>query len=203
MSKRLNRDDIDKFHDHNLYIPTRTIYLGSTQFDENGEGGVDALSAQYFIKNMTILNSSSGPIHIILNNPGGEWAHGMAIYDIIKLSPNHVTITVYGQAMSMASVILQAADSRVLAPNCEVMIHYGSNSFTGNSKDFDKWSEANKRSNTLMEDILLEKIQEKHPTFKLKQLQSMLMVDTIIPAKDAVNLGLADEILTQTQDSGE
>ena len=32
---KLIRDDIDKFHEYGLYIPTRTIYMGNKTVREN------------------------------------------------------------------------------------------------------------------------------------------------------------------------
>ena len=60
MSKRLNRDDIDKFHDYSLHVPSRTIYMGSEngeQWENGAESGVDAIMAERFIKNILILES--------------------------------------------------------------------------------------------------------------------------------------------------
>ena len=85
--------------------------------------------AERAIKALHILDSTAPtgdkPITVIMNNPGGDEYHGMAIYDAIKSCKNHVTIVVFGMAMSMGSIILQAADKRVMSANSRVMIHYG------------------------------------------------------------------------------
>ena len=47
------------------------------------------------------------------------------------MSNCYITIIVYGQAESMSSIILQAADERVITPNSYFMIHYGSSSASG------------------------------------------------------------------------
>jgi ATP-dependent protease ClpP protease subunit len=91
-----------------------------------------------------------------MNNPGGEWYHGMAIYDAIKESPCHCTIKVYGQVMSMGAVILQAADARILMPNTRMMIHYGYSGYNGHSLTSIRWSDESKKLNKKMEDIFLE-----------------------------------------------
>lgn len=198
MSKRFNRDDVDKLHDYGLYVPKRTIYMGSENYSDGNESGVDGLMTERFIKNMTILEGiSKEPITIIMNNPGGDWYHGMAIYDSIKMAKSHVTIRAMGMAMSMGAVILQAADDRVMSPNAKFMMHYGTMGLNAtHSKIFDKWSEENKKLNEDMETIFLTKIQEKHPTLKTKKLEEMLNFDTILTAQETVALGLADKILT-------
>lgn len=202
MPRRLNRDDIDRFHDYSLYIPTRTIYMGSESYDsEDGESGVDGLLAERMIKNLSILDGmSEEPINIVMNNPGGDFYHGMAIYDAIKACRGEVTVTVYGHAMSMGAAILQAGDHRVLAKNSKVMIHYGSMGLSEtHAKIFEKWAEESKKINVDYESILLDKIHEKHPDFARARLRKMLDYDTILTAQEAINFGLADSILGQEE----
>ena len=193
---RINRDDVDKLYDYDIYIPSRTIYMGSTESDiENGESGVEAVMAERVIKALHLLDQKNEPITIIMNNPGGDWYHGMAIYDAIKGCQSHVTIKVYGMAMSMGALILQAADKRVMAPNARCMIHYGYMDWGGHSKTFAKWAKENDKLNEEMERILLEKIQDVHPNKTLEELKEMLDHDTILSAQETVDLGLADELL--------
>lgn len=195
---KINRDDIEKFHDYALHVPTRTIYLGSFAYsDDGGENGVDFAMAERFVKNMVLLNAiNEEPITIIMNNPGGDWFHGVAIFDAISHSKCHVTIQVFGVAMSMGAVILQAADERIMSPNSKFMIHYGTMGLSStHAKIFQKWAEEDRKINADMEQIFLAKIQEKHPEFKLKMLKEMLNFDTILNAKETIELGLADKIL--------
>ena len=193
---RINRDDVDKLYDYDLYIPSRTIYMGSVNSDENGESGVEAIMAERVVKALHLLDQKDEPITIIMNNPGGDWYHGMAIYDAIKACKSHITIKVFGMAMSMGGVILQAADERVMAPNAKFMMHYGTMGIDStHSKIFSKWAEENDKINTDMEDIFLEKIQQKHPNYTRQQLEKQLDYDTILTAEEAIKLGLADSIL--------
>ena len=57
---KLNKDDIDKFHNYGIYVPNRTIYMGSEFFDSDGESGTDGKMAETFIKNITNFIGSSG-----------------------------------------------------------------------------------------------------------------------------------------------
>jgi ATP-dependent Clp protease protease subunit len=197
---RINRDDVDKLYDYDIYIPTRTIYMGSADADiQHGESGTDAAMAERMIKALHILDSQAPtgdkPITIIMNNPGGDEYHGMAIFDAIKACKNHVSVHVYGHAMSMGSIILQAADERIVTPNSRVMIHYGTWGITDHPRNVYKWAEEGKRFDNWMENIYLEKIKQKHPNYTLKKVQELCMFDTFLTAKEAVELGLADKIL--------
>jgi ATP-dependent Clp protease protease subunit len=162
-------------------------------------GEIDDLLAKQFMQNMDRLEdlSKTEPITIKINSVGGYVNDGFAIYDRITMSPCHVTVEGYGNVMSMATIIMQAADERLLAPNTCYMIHYGSAFIHGNTMDTIKWSKYNENvDNPRAERIYLAKIHKKQPKFKLKDLQSMLISDTIMTADEAVELGLADRIIT-------
>ena len=163
MAKKKTRGIIDNWFDLNVDEETRTIYMGSVSTDYDGnETGVDTFMAEFFIKGMHILEStSSNPITIIMNNPGGDWYHGMAIYDAIKTSRSHCTIFVYGHAMSMGSIILQSADKRIMMPNSRFMIHYGTDGGYRHAKISEKWADEGKRICWEMENLYIERLIEK------------------------------------------
>lgn len=159
----LVRENIDRWFEHNLDVDNRTLYMGSVSTTDSGdEIGVDNFMAEYFIKGMHVLESKNqNEITILMNNPGGDPWHGMAIYDAIKMSPCPCTIKVYGYAMSMGSIILQAADSRIMMPSSKFMIHYGYSSHDNHSLIVRKWIEEEKRLDIQMENIYLDVMMEK------------------------------------------
>lgn len=205
MSKRINRDDVDKLYDYDLYIPTRTIYMGSTESSiEYGESGVEAVMAERVIKALLLLDQQNAPITIIMNNPGGDWYHGMAIYDAIKQCQSHITVKVFGMAMSMGGIILQAADKRLMAPNSKFMMHYGTDGIQSvHSKIFKKWADEGEKNNDHMEQLFLDKIHEKNPKMTLSKLKNMLDYDTILSPQETIDLGLADGILGEEEEEEE
>jgi len=123
----------------------------------------------------------------------------MAIYDAIKACKNHVTIIVYGHAQSMGSIILQAPDKRVMAPNARLMLHYGSVGFSGHAKDGYKYMEENKYMDELMFNIFMEKIKAVHPAYSMSKLKEKTNFDWFMGAQEALELGLIDEILTDEE----
>lgn len=200
MSKRIVKDDIDRFHDYKLYIPTRTIYMGSESYDGDGEGGVDGLMAERFVKNITLLdNASQEPITVIMNNIGGDEYHGFAMYDAIKCCRSQVIVKVFGHAMSMGSIILQAADVRIMAPTSRQMIHYGTWEFGGHAKTAQKWAKEGSKIDSWMEKMYLVKIHDKNPEYTLEQLKALLDHDTFFTAQESVAMGLADQVLPETK----
>lgn len=200
MSKRINRDDVDRFHDYDLYLPTRTIILRSENNGEDGESGVDSDMAQRAIKNLHILDSMSPngdqPIYIIMNSPGGDGLHGMSMYDAISSCKNHITITITGYGMSIAAWILQAADHRIMAKHSRLMIHTGYVGLSENHPEINKrWMKQFDIDEEEFENILLEKIKIKKPNFTKNKMKEMLRFDTIFTPEQALELNLIDEIL--------
>lgn len=173
--------------------------MGSVTDDEFGESGVNSLMAERVIKGLHVLDTSAPsldkPITIQMNNPGGEVVHGMAIYDAIRLCQNHVTVIVYGRAMSMGSIILQAADERIMTENSKFMIHYGYFGLSDHQKTVYQWVDESRKYDSWMEGMYLERIKEKHPLFTHGELEKMLNFDTILTAQETVELGLADRVI--------
>jgi ATP-dependent Clp protease protease subunit len=184
---RLPKDSIDRFFDYDLHTETRTIFVGDAS-----EDGVDALMAERVIKalHLFVTADAGKEIRLILNSAGGYWTHGMAIYDAIKACPAHITIEVYGNCMSMATVILQAADERILHPGVTFMIHDGSDGYVGNTRDFEAWAKHSKIIRKRMYEIYAEKSGK--PT---SYWEKKCGTDFILEAKQAVALGLADKVV--------
>lgn len=160
----ITRDDTDRFFEHSVDMSSKTLYLGSITYDwDGGETGVDHAMAEYAVKGLHVLDKTKPeqPLTILMNNPGGDWYHGMGIFDAIKACSSHVVIKVFGHAMSMGSIILQAGDERILAPNSRFMIHFGYNGCDNHSKIMEKWADEGKRVNHCMENIYLDKMMAK------------------------------------------
>ena len=128
-----------------------------------------------------------------MNNPGGDEYHGYAIFDAVKESKAPVHIKVYGYAMSMGSIILQAGDRRILSPNATLMLHCGSWEGNGDARDFESYQKENSRHIKLMEDIYLSRMRERNRHYSVNQLRELLKTDKFLNAKEAIDLGLADE----------
>jgi ATP-dependent Clp protease protease subunit len=201
MSMRITRDDLDRFMHFGFLPATRTIYLGEARIDndswDDNTPGVDYRLADQIIKSICILESiNSDPITIIINNPGGNEYHGLAIYDAIRATPCFVTVRIIGHAMSMAAWFAQAADHRIMFPNATMMIHYGTMGIGSvHTHTFERWGKEVGRLNKLMEKHLLERIIEKNPKFTLRRLREKLLFDSFLTAPECVELGLADEVL--------
>lgn len=185
-----------------FHLGQRVIYLGSETTDvEGSESSVDAGMAKTFEISMRALEHADpkAPITVVMNNPGGNWYHGMAIYDRITDSPCHITIIGTGHVMSMGSVILQAADKRLLSRNASILLHSGSNGFLGHAIDFNRAADENKRILSDMEQIYLGRMIEKDPTTTVEKVRQLLQFDSYMDPTKAIKLGLADGLTPRTK----
>ena len=147
-------DMISDIHSHGVDVKNRELFLHSYIANSEEDPGVDHKMASTVYKNIRMLDTlSKDPILIHMNSIGGNWNDGMTIYDSIVLCESYVTIITYGQAESMSSIILQAADNRVMAPNSYFMCHFGSSGYSGNYLDVQRGAAFEKRQTEKMLDI--------------------------------------------------
>ena len=207
MRKNAQNDNVVLLHDYGILTASREIFLHASLYDGIEEEGVDFKSAVRFQKNLRLLSSiSNDPIIVHMNIPGGSWEDGMSIYDSIKECPCYIAILAYGKVQSASSVIIEAADKRVLMPNTTFLIHYGSislDSETTVAVSTVEWSEreTNKMINIFVENcknspICKEKKWKNSTTAIKKHIESQIKNkgDWILTAEEAVYYGFADDI---------
>lgn len=203
----VSTDTISDIHSYGIDIKNREIYLHGYIGNTDEDPGVEYRMATCLYKNIRLLDTiSNDPIIIHMHSIGGNWADGMAIYDAISLCQSHVTIIAYGQAESMSSIILQAADRRVLTPNAYFMLHFGSFHCSGDHLNAHNYAKLDKRNTETMLSIY-SKACIKSPYFKehykditIEKIKNYLRRklkdgDWYLDANEAINYGFADNIL--------
>ncbi len=66
------------------------------------------------------------PMEVVFYSPGGEVMCGMALYDFLRdmsQRGHHITTVCSGYAASMAGIILQAGDKRIIGAESYLLIH--------------------------------------------------------------------------------
>lgn len=203
-TRKLSDEQINHWYHYNLDLVSRTLYFGPWHSagdllsqDEERVWCVDDFSCQNLIKGLHALEQE-GQDPIIINwfSYGGDWDAGMAMYDYIKTCSSYVTIRCFGRVRSMGTIVLQAADERLLSKNCLFLLHYGTAaSSETHAKDFEMYAEELKKSNSIMEDIYLESIREKKPRFSRERLQELIRFDKYLKPEEVIEIGLADGII--------
>ena len=200
------RTDLDDIHDLQIDRKHRELYMvgePDAYVEDDSEPGVEHILASRIIRNLRVLtNESLDSILIHMKTCGGHTTEGFAIYDAIRYCPCHITILSYSHARSMSSIILQAADYRVLMPSSYFMFHYGSLSVTGEAKAVKSSIAFDARYDRLMLDIYAERMKRrgKFETWSSKRIREMLVAemnkrgDAFLVAEEARAWGLADSV---------
>lgn len=152
-------------------------------------GEVNSVAFEKLTKDILQLVKRKAPIEIILNSPGGNVVDGYAIYDLISSLKNHVTIRVLGEASSMGSIILQAGDRRVIAPNAVLMLHEGHTAVRMAPGDLRRYMAAYEKDLERMYAIFSENTGQSVEHFK-----DRMKYDWYLSATEALSEGLVDAI---------
>lgn len=206
---------VDQIHDKGINLKDFSIYLAGVEKWYQGddrdfsEPGIEYQISNRFIKNLHILSARNPrhPILVHMKTCGGYWEEGMAIYDALLACPNPVTILSYTHARSMSSIILQAADKRVLMPHSYFLFHEGTLELAGTNKGVlsnAKWIE--KVVNPTMMEIYVRALKrrgryQKWSEDKIrKHLQEHMdkKEDVFLTPKQAVEWGFADEVFGES-----
>lgn len=183
-------DDVDRWHGMDILPAFGMLWLGTKmRGDEEDTCTVNPQTAERFIKNLTVMEAIGQPITVLMHNFGGEVYSGFAIYDAIRNCKVPIQIIVVGAAMSMGSIILQAADKRIMTPNARIMIHDGYSSISGTPKNVE--AQASEVSNIRK---IFYKIYSGRTGLSEKDFDKWCSVDTYINAEEALSLGMIDEI---------
>jgi ATP-dependent protease ClpP protease subunit len=113
----------------------------------------------------------------------------------------------------MSSIILQAADVRIMMPNSYFMCHYGSSSNAGSFLDTQNWAEFEARILNSMLDIYVDKcingkfFKEKFEDLSESKVRSFIKRklkdgDWYINSNEAVYYGFADGVLSTRKHKG-
>lgn len=133
------------------------------------------------------------PITVTIDSPGGDVLGGFGIFDtILRLRRKGHFVTTRGRGMiaSMAAVLLQAGDERVMDANAQLMIHeisFGARGKVSEIEDFENFA---KKLQKRVLDILSERSK-----LTARQIASRWKkTDWWMSAEEALELGFIDAI---------
>lgn len=199
---------VSQVHNYDLNPFHREIYLHShySSGHSDEEGGIEYRMATQFVKNLHLLDQNNHDnIVVHLQSPGGDWIHGMAMFDAIEAANSCVNILAYGEVSSMSSILLQAAHKRVMMPSCEFMIHRGFLSLEGVATTVQTNAAWNKKTDMTMLRLYAGRAVG-GPFFRNKEMGENDVIrfidqkirklgDWNLSAEEAVYYGLADGVL--------
>ncbi len=137
-------------------------------------------------------------VEIQVNSPGGSIFDGFALVDFIRNfreSGHKVTMVGFGMVASMAGVLMQAADERVLSQNSMLLIHEGSLGAIGDFGAVEDRVELMRLMHERILDLFVQRAQEVNPkTTRTFIKNRWKRKDWWMTASDAVKLGFADRV---------
>lgn len=170
-------------------------------------GPVEDNIANLISSQLLFLESeSSEDITMYINSPGGLVTAGLAIYNTMQyIRPNVITV-VTGQAASMGSFLAQAGavGKRYVLPESRTMIHRVSSGTRGTNgtvyeqelqfEDARRGFEETQRLNNRLTELY---VRHNSKGKTLEEMREIMKHDTFLDAQQAVDMGVADVILTK------
>ena len=157
-------------------------------------------SAEHFREELAKYPNAE-EIEIYINSMGGDVVEGTAIYNQLKRHPAKKTVYVDGFAASIASVIAMAGDEVIMPANTLMMVHNMTWGVYGNPAQLRKAAEDLDVINGTGREAYLLKAGDK---LTRERLTEMMDTETWLPARECVELGLADRLAEEkSKEDGE
>lgn len=157
---------------------------------------VNAESCASVIRGLLYLQRQDpeAPITLFINSPGGEVQSGLALYDVMQAVSCPIRTVCLGMAASMGALLFIAGDNRDILPHSRVIIH---DPLIGTGAGGSALS-VKARADDLMRirDITAGVI-ARHSGMPIERVFELTASDTYFEAKEAVEAGLADRIVTR------
>ena len=136
----------------------------------------------------------SKDISFYINSPGGVVTSGLAMYDTMQYVRCDVSTLCIGQAASMGSLLLAAGapKKRFSLPNARIMVHQPSGGFQGQATDIEIHAKEILSLRARLNDMYV-----KHTGRSLKEIERAMERDNFMPAEDAKEFGLIDEVVQE------
>ncbi len=169
-------------------LSERLIFLG-TEIDD---GVANVVIAQLFHLES---ENPEREISIYINSPGGSYTSLMAIYDTMTFVTSPISTVCVGQAASTAAVLLAGGDPgrRVVLEHARVLLGQPASGVQrGTVSDLSLQAKEMLRIRGQVEEVLA-----RHTGHAAAKLRADTDRDRIFTAREAVEYGLADEVLSR------
>ena len=169
-------------------LSERIIFLG-TEIDD---GVANVVIAQLLHLDWSIPDRE---ISIYINSPGGSFTSLMAIYDTMTFVGAPISTFCVGQAASTAAVLLAAGEPgrRFVLEHARVLLGQPSGGVQqGMVSDLSLQAKEMLRIRSQVEEVLA-----RHTHHDVATLRADMDRDKVFTAREAVDYGLADEVISQ------
>lgn len=149
------------------------------------------IAVDRFLRDLDDLKDKKN-ITVHINSVGGDLYGGIAIYNRLKALPGNVTTVNDGLAASAGSIIFQAGNTRKVHAGSNIMIHQAMGFLYGNyqTKDLKEAIKQLDAGNKAAVNVYAE-ASGREP----EAMKAMLDKETWLTGQEAVDAGLADEVI--------
>lgn len=140
---------------------------------------------------MSHLSDPPQLITFVLNTYGGDLYTAFAIYDLIKMQEVRTKVLCNGPVMSAGTVIMQAADERVITPRSYLMYHFG--------RQVAETQQCVAHFDEITRDV--KELYRKTSKASKKVIDTWFEKEVYYNAKQALQLGLVDRIQTYEKEA--
>ncbi|GCA66119.1 ATP-dependent Clp protease proteolytic subunit [Mediterraneibacter butyricigenes] len=171
-------------------LKDRIIFLGEE---------VNDVSANIIVAELLFLEAEDPEkdIQMYINSPGGSVTAGKAIYDTMQYIKCDVSTICIGMAASMGAFLLAggAKGKRMALPNAEIMIHQPSGGAQGQATEIQIAAEHILKTRQNLNEILAANTGQPLEVIKIDTER-----DNFMSAKEAMEYGLIDKVITGRED---
>ncbi|GEO66691.1 ATP-dependent Clp endopeptidase proteolytic subunit ClpP [Levilactobacillus spicheri] len=162
-------------------------------------GPIEDDMANAIIAQLLFLDAqdSTKDISLYINSPGGVVSSGLAIYDTMNFIQSDVQTITLGMAASMASVLASSGTKgkRFALPHAQVMIHQPSGGAQGQQTEIEIAAREILKTRKLINQILADNSGQ-----PIERINKDTERDNYLSAQDAVDYGLIDHIMTNSNE---
>ena len=162
-------------------------------------GVIEPKTTKQVVAQLLALNkmSSTEPIRVYVNSPGGHADDGFAIYDVMRYVTAPVATIVSGLAASAATIVMIGADKgmRLALPNARIMLHQPSQGARGTASDIAITAKEILRLRKKANELFAN--ETGHP---VEKIEKDMQRDFWMTAPEALEYGLLDKIVPTEAD---
>ncbi|ADU30986.1 head maturation protease, ClpP-related [Evansella cellulosilytica] len=155
--------------------------------------GIGATSPKTVSK--LIEEANGEDLEVEINSGGGSVWAGSEIYTLLKSCKQNVVVNIMGIAASAASVAAMGGKLIRIAPTGQIMIHNSMSGASGDHRELEHAAEMLKGVDRSIANAYILKTGK-----NMEELLSLMAKETYMGAKEAKELGFADEIMFDEDD---
>lgn len=151
------------------------------------------VDGDYWAQEFAWVDRENDEVEILINSNGGNFSQGLSVVSEILNAKSRVTCTNVGIAASMAVPILMAADHVRCYDYAKIMIHSPYYVDT-KGEAVKQLSAKDRKALAMLKDTLTQLLTKRG--MSVEQVEDMMKTDTWLTPKEAMDLGIVDEIVS-------